>query len=259
MNCIKDFTQQNYIIIISILLFLIIFIIICIFIFSTIFLLLLVIGYILFHFHDFNKTGNFIQKNDYDEITKQYLVKYGDYKIQNVYLIKDYFSNYFISILNYATFFKYNKLIHNVPPFHSMLLLVVSNENESKLIIVHKLPNIILTDKIHIKPTSHIQKIPIRSNKYSIKKMLSSIKNKMGNKYFNWTIVDNNCQDFSKEIIHFLKKKEDITMYIQENVIQKVLNEYNYAIYDVYIMNVLSSIIMMYYTSFSFLIELLIQ
>ena len=48
-------------------------------------------------------------------------------------------------------------------------------------------------------------------------------------------------------------------MYIQENVIQKVLNEYNYAIYDVYIMNVLSSIIMMYYTSFSFLIELLIQ
>ena len=81
----------------------------------------------------------------------------------------------------------------------------------------------------------------------------------MGNKYFNWNIVDNNCQDFSKEIIHFLKKKEDITMYIQENVIQKVLNEYNYEIYDVYIMNVLSSIIMMYYTSFSFLIELLIQ
>jgi hypothetical protein len=243
---INNLTQQHYIIIIFILLLLTFFMIICTFIFLIIFLVLLAMGYILFNFQQYCKTGNFIQKNDYDEITKQYLLKYGDYKIQKTYLITNYLSYYSVTLLNYVSFFKYSKLTQSLGLFHTKLLLIVSKENETKLLIVHKSPNIILTDNFHIKPTCYLQKIPIRSNKYSIQDMLSSLKKKMGNKYFNWNVADNNCQDFSKEIIHILKKKNDKKKYIEDNIIQKILNEYNYTIYDVYIMNVLSSIVIMY-------------
>lgn len=249
MNYISNLTQQNYLII-FILLVLTIIIISCVFLFSILFFCMLSIGYILFKIQHFHKTGNFIQLNDYDEHTKKILLKYGNYKINNMYLMKDFLSQMLISMINYMTFFKCNELINIMYPFHSKLLLEISNENETKFVIIHKCPNIILTDEFHIKSTSNIDKIPICSNTFSIQEVLLSVKEKMDNKYFNWNLVDNNCQDFSKELICILKKKDDNTEYIKESAIKKYIREYNYTIYDIYILNIISSILIIFANSY---------
>jgi hypothetical protein len=96
-----------------------------------------------------------------------------------------------------------------------------------------------ITDIIDINKSYGIKKIPIRSKQLSVDEILTSVKENMGPKYFNWNIVDNNCQNFSKEIIRVLNKYNK--KYVKQDLMTKILNNKIYTVYDLYILNVLSS------------------
>jgi len=226
--------QNKYVILI-----LIVILIICICIFLFILILILIVAYCIFKINHFNKTGNFIEMKDYGENTKKCLEKYGDYKIKHLYLVKKpNRKSSIIMMLNYVTLFKYNELVKKIKYFHFEILLVVKCEKHTQILKLHKSPNIILSDDVLIKKENKIKKIPIRSTEISVNELLTSAKKNMSLKYFNWNLIDNNCQYFSEEIIHILKKYNKT--YISDNLITKLINKNNYTIYDVYILNIVS-------------------
>jgi hypothetical protein len=143
---------------------------------------------------------------DYDENTKKCLEKYGDYKIKQLYLVKKPNRKSIIMMLNYVTLFKYNELVKKIKYFHFEMLLVVKRGKHTHILKLHKCPNIILSDNVLIKKENKIKKIPIRSTDISVNELLTSVKKNMSLKYFNWNLIDNNCQYFSKEIIHILHR-----------------------------------------------------
>ena len=142
------------------------------------------------------------------------------------------------TIIKYVTLFKYNQLIHKIKYIHCENILVVKRGKDTKILILHKYPNIILSDNVLFKTKHKIKKIPICSTNISVKELLNSVKQNMSLKYFNWNLIDNNCQHFSKEIIHILKKYNKT--YIKDDGITKVYKQNNYTIYDIYILNVTS-------------------
>lgn len=235
-----DYFKQHYII----LLLLIIISIICICIFLSILVFIFVIGYILFQINDLNKTGNFIQMNDYDENTKKCLSTYSDYKIKKLYLVTCPIRDFIVKLLNYITFFKYYHAIKLMYPFHTKLLLLVKKGNETKFLTIHKSPSLIITQRTKIHESNTLRKIPIRSLHMTLHEVLSSVKKEMGTKYLNWNIVDNDCQYFSRIFINILKKKK--IEYVKEGFIQILAKTSNYTMYDIYILNVVSSLTIMY-------------
>jgi hypothetical protein len=52
------------------------------------------------------------------------------------------------SIINYITLFKYNELIKKAKYFHNENILDVKRGKDTKILILHKCPNIILSDKV---------------------------------------------------------------------------------------------------------------
>jgi hypothetical protein len=174
---------------------------------------------------------------DYSENTKKCLEKYGDYKIKQFYLVKNK-NTQLGSIINYITLFKYNELIKKAKYFHTENILVVKRGKDRKILILHKCPNIILSDKVIFIKENKLEKIPICSTDISVNELLTSVKKNMGLKYFNWNLIDNNCQHFSKEIIHILKKYNKT--YTKDNELTKVIKQNNYNIYDIYILNITS-------------------
>ena len=218
---------------------LIIILIICIWILLFILILILIVAYTIFKINSFSQTGNFIEMKDYCENTKKCLEKYGDYKIKQFYLVKTTTNTQIMgTIIKYITLFKYNELIKKAKYFHTENILVVKRGKDTKILILHKCPNIILSDKVIFIKENKLQKIPICSTDISVNELLTSVKKNMGLKFFNWNLIDNNCQHFSKEIIHILKKYNKT--YIKDDGITKVYKQNNYTIYDIYILNVTS-------------------
>jgi len=195
------------------------------------------VSYTIFKINYFRQTGNFIEMKDYSENTKKCLEKYKDYKIKQFYLVKNK-NTQLGSIINYITLFKYNELIKKAKYFHTENILVVKRGKDTKILILHKCPNIILSDKVIFIKENKLEKIPICSTNISVNELLNSVKKNMGLKYFNWNLRDNNCQHFSKEIIHILKKYNKT--YTNDNELTKVIKQNNYNIYDIYILNITS-------------------
>jgi len=232
----RNLIQPKYLVILLLLVIIISIICLCIFLL----ILLLIVGYILFQIHNFNKTGTFINVYDYDKKTKKCLTKYANYKIQGLFLLTKQCSNLSCTTLNILTFYKYKEFMSTLQPCHSQLLIVVKKGNKNAFLIIHKRPNITLTDHIKINYLQHITKIPIHSDKYTVNQMLNSVKNNMNSKYFNWNIIDNNCQHFVKEIINVLKKYDK--KYIKYNIIKfDELTKNKFTTFDHYILNILSA------------------
>ena len=234
-----DLINKNYTLILLILTITILITISCICIFLFLLIIILIVGYILFKINDFNNTGNFINMYDYDINTKQCLSKYSDYKIKGLYLVSQPFLSLGYTITNSITLFKYDKLLKQLHPFHTQIILVIKKGKNTAFLAIHKRPNILINDTIDINKSYGIKKIPIRSKQLSVDEILTSVKDNMGPKYFNWNIVDNNCQNFSKEIIRVLNKYDK--KYVKQDLMTKILNNKIYTVYDYYILNVLSS------------------
>ena len=176
------------------------------------------------------------QKKCYNNITIQNLEKYGNYKIKNVYLIKKNVNIFIIimNILNMISLYQYNDIINDLKekkPYHLKLLIEIQNNKKTKFLIIEKITEILLHDKINFDKNSIMTKIPIIKNKYTIHNILNKVQEKMKNNYFNWDLITNNCQKFITEIIYFIHKKKKIYRF-QKNKFDKYKN-----FYFIYIIN----------------------
>ena len=168
------------------------------------------------------------QKKCYNSITQDNLTKYGKYKIKNAFFIKKNVNIilFFIKILNILFFCQYNDIVHEIQeniPYHLKLLVEIQVGKETKFLVIEKITEILIHDKIVFDKNYNITKIPIIKNKYTIHRVLKHVQQKMKNNYFNWDVITNNCQKFIKEIIYFIHKKKKI-YHFQENNFNKYKN-----------------------------------
>ena len=167
------------------------------------------------------------QKKCYNNITLRNIEKYGNYKIKNVYLIQKNVNIIFfiVQLINFISFNNYNDIVHHIKeniPYHLKLLIEIQTDTETKFLIIEKMTEIIIHDKINFDKNYIINKIPIK-NKYTIHKLLKKVQNKMKQNYFNWDLITNNCQKFIKEIIFSIHKKNKI-YHFQEKIFDKYKN-----------------------------------
>ena len=71
-------------------------------------------------------------------------------------------------------------------------------------------------------------------SKFTLKKVLNKTQQRIGNqKYFNWNLHKNNCQEFTKEILVTLNKyNEEYTNFIfSDKIIQKYYSPSDLSLY----------------------------
>jgi hypothetical protein len=146
--------------------------------------------------------------NDYNKNAKEVLEKYGDYKIKNVYFIKQLFKKQFITLLNICTLYNLDKEIikHNYDKHsilnHTRLVFELYMPNKlSAFVMVEKTTNIILSVNFNIKSDQPMQRFKVKGE-HTLKTILKQTKDRIGSsKFFNWSVFKNNCQTFTKEIL----------------------------------------------------------
>ena len=170
------------------------------------------------------------QKKCYNNITIQNLKKYGNSKIKNVFIIKKNVNSLLtiIDILNFLSFYQYKDIVMDVKkkkPYHLKLLIEIQHNKKTKFLVIEKVTEILLHDKINFDKNSIMTKIPIIKNKYTIHTIFKKVQKIMKHDYFNWDLITNNCQNFITEIIYIIHKKNKI-YHFQKNKFNKYKNYY---------------------------------
>jgi hypothetical protein len=181
-----------------------IFLLICILLF---FIISSIIYYLLIKILQIDIDFNNIFFYQYNKKCKLVLEKYGNYKIQQLYLVRQPFGNIVSLAFNILTCFQYNKYLQqskNNYPYHPALIFQIkTSDNFTKFILLEKNNCINLCETFLINKNYQFLPIPLnKKNKLTIKQILNSTEKRIGIKsYFNWNICKNNCQEFTKQIL----------------------------------------------------------
>jgi hypothetical protein len=155
---------------------------------------------------------------DYNKLCRKILKKYGDCEINKIYLMRTSLNQIYTILLNIITLFKYNELVtmsEDNFPYHTMLLLEVKlknseDKNKVKWLLLEKNNCITINDNFILTQGMHVEEVEINKNKKEeeeknkiyLKDFLEETRNRMGNeKFFNWHLFENNCQEFTKELL----------------------------------------------------------
>jgi hypothetical protein len=180
-------------------------------------ILLMIIFYIIIKFLEIS-LDKMVFFYDYNKLCKKILKKYGDCEINKIYLIRSSLNQIYTILLNIITLFKYDELVKMSEdnfPYHTMLLLEVklkndddkNNKNKVKLLLLEKNNCITINDNFILTQGMHVEEVEINKNKKEenkiyLKDFLEETRNRMGNeKFFNWHLFENNCQEFTKELL----------------------------------------------------------
>jgi hypothetical protein len=151
----------------------------------------------------------------YSKKCQQILDVYGDCKLTKLYLVRQPFSKIITFLLNIATFYNYEKIINESSdnfPYHTMLVFEVVMPNKTKKWIILEKNNCInISDNFFIHSSQEMKEIKLpryrNKNKLTIKSILQTTQERVGNeKFFNWHLYKNNCQEFTKEILITIDK-----------------------------------------------------
>jgi hypothetical protein len=147
----------------------------------------------------------------YNKKSQQILDKYGSNKVINIYLVRQPFSKFITLLLNTMTCFQYDKLIKESEdnfPYHSLLIFEIKlQNNKRKFLLLEKNSCINICENFFIHEFLDVKNIPISKEKYTINHILNKTLKRVGsNKFFNWNLYKNNCQEFTKEILITIKK-----------------------------------------------------
>jgi hypothetical protein len=153
----------------------------------------------------------------YNKKSQQILNKYGNHKITKIYLVRQPFSKFITLLLNTITCFQYDKLIKESQdnfPYHSLLIFEIKmQDNKRKLLLLEKNSCINICENFFMHSFLDIKTIPIpiskekEKDKYTMNQILNKTLKRVGsNKFFNWNLYKNNCQEFTKEILITMKK-----------------------------------------------------
>jgi hypothetical protein len=213
-----DFINKNIysIIGLSILLFIFVFIIFIFVSFVIIKLLKSEIDNNNIFFYDFNKHEKYI------------LEKYGNYKIEQIYIVKQPLNAFIDFIINILTFNRYKQIINESKeylPHHTQFILSIRLPNKmKKLILLEKNNCVSLSENFTVHNDKKIKVINVKKKGYTLNKLLDDTLKRIGkHAFFNWHIYKNNCQRFSKEILLTIGKltKENKDFLYEDRIFQR--------------------------------------
>lgn len=167
--------------------------------------------------------------NQYSKKSQKILDKYGDYELTKVYLVRQPVSKINRLFLNILTLYNFEKLINESSdnfPYHTLLIFEIKlSNNMRKLLMVEKNNYIGIYDKFKMDELQDMKILKLKHKSFTLKSVLNDTQSRLGNeKYFNWHIYKNNCQEFTKELLITLKKYNDTNKkYIFHDKILKVL------------------------------------
>ena len=146
--------------------------------------------------------------DSYTKYQKNILKKYGNYKVNKIYLIKntvDILDNYFIkSIIKIFT--PESKIILNNNFKHCALICELKRNKEHKLILIEKNASLRIRPNFNIKEGKLLKTIKLEKD-WKFKDILNNTKKRVGKKkFFYWDIFENNCQHLIKELLITLEK-----------------------------------------------------
>lgn len=180
-----------------------IFVIILVLLFSSISIIFFII-ILIFIYIVILKINN--QKlNDYCEETKNMIMSCGKNKIIKIFICRKSVSSKLLNTLDFFTLNKLNKIYNVNKMKHTFLIFKLSNNKYLKL----EKDNQIRIRFLSNLPDCEIKEILIKRKK-SLNKILQTTQIQMGaNNYFNYDVINNNCQIFVQEILKSLKKLSD--------------------------------------------------
>jgi hypothetical protein len=153
---------------------------------------------------------------DYNKLCKKMLKKYGDCEINKIYLIRRSLTKIYSFLMNIVTLFKYDEIVNQSKdnfPYHTMILIEVKLENnEVKWLLLEKNNCITINDNFILTQGMEVEELKInkKEKKIYLKSLLEETRNRMGNeKFFNWHVYENNCQEFIKELMITIGNYDD--------------------------------------------------
>ena len=220
-----DYIRKNYLYIIIILLLLtILAILIFIFLLFTIFKCYECVKHTLH-----NNVSNY---SDFDVKSKNILNIYKDYKIKHVYLSKEIIisrfipTKYVLKIIklfynNDDDYYSFEAIKNNC--FHTSLILFLINDKnkKKKFIKLDKCRKLKIVNNITINNEDDILFFDVKKN-ITFNDMLKKTKKRCGkDKFYNWDIKNNNCNDIVSDFLSVLGIKEKI------DILEWTRNNYN--------------------------------
>ena len=132
--------------------------------------------------------------------TKNMLKKYGDEKIQSIYLIRTPVPKYITELLNVASLGDFNKKIKEAN-YDKLFHLAIVFKTSKGEILLEKNENINMTESIPKVEGTETQNLNL-SQDITINEVLERTKKYMGNdKFLKYDASTNNCQDFILSIL----------------------------------------------------------
>ncbi len=146
----------------------------------------------------------------YNKKNKKILDLYGKCKLTKMYLIRQPFSKLITFLLNIVTFYNYEKLINESQdnfPYHTLIVFEVKMENGlKKMLLLEKNNCINISENFLINNSQEMKELKI-TKPMTINYILEKTQERLGNeKFFNWHLYKNNCQEFTKEILRTMGK-----------------------------------------------------
>lgn len=223
------------------------------FIFSFIFLLFILISsYFLFKMFKINIDNNNITFNKYNKETQYILNKYGDYKITQVYIIRQPISKFVNIILNMITLNDFKRIFDNnneLTAYHASVIFKIKLPNNlNKFVLVEKNPSLSISEYFNINNTQNIKSFSVKKNKYTLNQILDKTNKRIGNdKFFNWHFYKNNCQDFVKELLITFNKPNYMDNFMSHEIITSKLYSCGFNVHAINFLVTISNIFDKYF------------
>lgn len=194
----------------------------------SIIILIYVIYYLIYKMYNHQINSFTIQADDLSQATKNLLYKYGKYKINKIYYIKQPITNVsnefleIFSLCNYKDFVR--EINHTI--VHSTIMIELSKKGKTgktRFIFIDKLPgDIRIRDKFTLQFNQNIKPLDLnQNNKISnLNQLFNKTIKRVGlKKALAWNLLDNTCETFTNEILKTL----DIKMVKTQ---QPIMNNY---------------------------------
>lgn len=189
-------------------------------------LLISIIGFI-FYFKFKKKIFNY-EISHFNKKALEIINTFGDFNISRIYLLRNPLSDLYIFMANVI----YNE---DISKYHHLSLIVeIKLENQvKKWIFIEKNEGIYLRDNFPMIAKNEIIFNKSIKKSITLKQLLETTRERVGNKkFYNWNIINNNCQHFIKFLLETLeiKQKKVIKNLCQNNKKDIILNK-NYLYY----------------------------
>lgn len=204
----------------------VLFILICLII---CFIIGLIISYIIFNNLSNNMDCFGIFMHKFDKKSMDILDKYGDYSINKIYLVRMPPIKLTSTLLNILTFYKYDHYIKQSTdylPYHIQMIVELKIKDKLKFILIDKSQRVSISEVFLMNTNYDILPLSFKKKKnadgkHTLNKIIKDTISRIGTRnFFNWDLVNNNCQQF---IVEFLDTSGKLTNNTKEFVNRNIM------------------------------------